>query len=750
MLDDEDDTGTAEGGADTGDDERVLRRLKRWERQAKQHWSEWKEEARQCFDYVAGKQWSADDKAVLLDQMRQPVVFNRVGPMVDAVTGAEILNRQEVRYSPREQGDVQVNEILTAADEWARNLADTEDEESDAFADVVICGMAWTETKMDYSVDPEGRIVDDRIDPLEMLSDPQAKKRNVADARYVIRARWRNKADLPEAWKAKIKDDSVGGPGNVEDEIGMGHSGPRDDYEREDAKPIDSVNKNQVYVRHFQWYEKEPAYRIADEATGQAIVVDKAKLKQIGAMLMSQGIKPPEHVKIQVNKYKQAIVIGDVIVENDAIECNDFTFKAITGKRDRNANTFYGVVRAMIDPQMWGNKFFVQIMHILNTAAKGGLLYEAGSFSNPRKALEDWSKPDAAIELQRGALSGQKAAVQERQPAIFPVGLDKMMAFALNNLPQTSGINPEMLGLVERDQPGVLEAQRKKAGYAILAVFFDALRRYRKMKGRVRLYFIQNYISDGRLIKIKGKDNTEQYVPLVKQSDTATYDVIVDDAPMSPNQKEMTWLMMQQMMPMLAKLNVPPEIWQILIEYSPLPSSVSTKINAVLGEAAQQPPPPDPKLVQVQAETQARQAELQAKAEADAQKTQLDQAKALAEHQLEREKMANELEVEKTKLSIEIEKGRQKLAQQAQKHNMDMVHQQQKLSMQHHEHEQTLAFQDAQQQRDLQFQDVKSERETRAKAREKGIELGDDGKPTKKRFVVNRDKAGRMSEIVEH
>src|SRR5262245_34156534 len=187
-MDDEDDAGTAEGGADTDDNEALLRKLKRWEREAKQHWSEWREEARQCFDYVAGKQWSADDKAALLDQMRQPVVFNRVAPMVDAVTGAEILNRQEVRYSPREPGDVQVNELITAADEWARNLADTEDEESDAFADVVICGMAWTETKMDYEDDPEGRIVDDRIDPLEMWSDPQAKKRNVADARFVIRS----------------------------------------------------------------------------------------------------------------------------------------------------------------------------------------------------------------------------------------------------------------------------------------------------------------------------------------------------------------------------------------------------------------------------------------------------------------------------------------------------------------------------------------------------------------------------------
>ena len=769
MLDEDDDQ-TAEAGPEKDpDDETLLRRLKRWERLARDHWSAWREEARLAYDFVAGKQWSADDKAYLLDQMRQPVTFNRVAPMVDAVTGAEILNRQEVRYSPREIGDVQVNEIISAADEWARELGDTEDEESDCFSDVVICGMGWTETRMDYSDDPEGRIIDDRIDPLEMLADPMAKKRCLADARYIIRSRWRNKNDLPKKWRARLKDETTANP-TYTDDWGHGSSGPRDDYERDDARAVDnaSARKDQVWIRHFQWWDKETAYRISDEATGEAITVDRAKLKQINEMFIAHGLKPPEHVQIEQNRYRQAIVAGDTMLEVDDIECEAFTFKAITGKRDRNANIFFGIVRAMIDPQMWGNKFFVQILHILNTAAKGGLMYEAGSFVNPRKALEDWAKPDAGIELQRGALTGQKAAVQERQPAVFPVGLDKLMQFALENLPQTSGINLEMLGLVDRDQPGVLEQQRKKSGYAILAVFFDSLRRYRKMKGRVRLFFIQNYISDGRLIRIKGQDNTVQYVPLVKQPGTATYDVIVDDAPMSPNQKENTWLMMQALMPMLVKLNVPPEVWSIMLEYSPLPSSVSTKINAAIVKQASQPPPPDPDIIKVQAQTQAKQAELQMKAESDARKQQADQEKDAAEFELEKARMANELEVEKTKLALEVEKTRQQLAAQQQKHNMEMTHQHQKMVMENQQHQQGLAFDDERHRRemahqdrsnanDLAFQERKSQAEIAGKTEQAKIAASAKPAPAPtsvpksgpRHVSIKRDKTGRMSEIIE-
>jgi hypothetical protein len=697
ILDDEDDQGTAEAGPGepfTDDDEALLRKLKRWERLAKQHWSRWREEARLCYDFVAGHQWSADDKAALLDQMRQPVTFNRVAPMVDAVTGAEILNRQEVRYSPREQGDVQVNEIITAADEWARELADTEDEESDCFADTVICGLGWTETRMDYAEDPEGRIIDDRVDPLEMWSDPQAKKRCLADSRYHIRARWRDKVDLPRKWRNLLTDETEGGPNHI-DEVETGESGPRDDYERESAHGIPPADhdKRQVWVRHFQWFEKRPMYRMEDRETGEAITIDRARLKAISKMFMEVGLRPPDYVQVEVNKYFQAIVIGSVIVEYNEIEAGAFTFKCITGKRDRNAGTFYGVVRAMIDPQMWGNKFFIQIMHILNTAAKGGLLYEAGSFANPRKALEDWAKPDAAIELQRGALSGAKPGVQERQPTVFPAGLDKMMEFSLNNLPQTSGINLEMLGLVERDQPGVLEAHRKKAGYAILAVFFDSLRRYRKMKGRVRLFFIQNYISDGRLIKIKGKDSTERYVPLVKQKDTATYDVIVDDAPMSPNQKEQTWAMMQAMMPMLAKMGVPPEIWQVMLEYSPLPSSVSGKINQIISQKAQEPPPPDPDLLKVQAQAQSNQAEAAIDAQRAQQDAALAQQKAEQEAQTEREKMANDLAIAREKHGMEMEKTRQDLIATQMKHQVELDRQRHDMAMAVQNHQTNLMFQ---------------------------------------------------------
>jgi hypothetical protein len=149
----------------------------------------WRKEAREDFDFDAGEQLNEDDKAILQDAKRPIVIFNRVGTTVDSVSGQEVGNRQEVQFLPRRQGVVKKNELLTSAAKWFRQQCDAEDEESDAFRDLVVCGMGWTETRLDYEDNPEGDPKVDRVDPLEMVWDSGAKKRNLVDNRRLAHIR---------------------------------------------------------------------------------------------------------------------------------------------------------------------------------------------------------------------------------------------------------------------------------------------------------------------------------------------------------------------------------------------------------------------------------------------------------------------------------------------------------------------------------------------------------------------------------
>lgn len=90
----------------------------RWRKSADAHWSQWRQSAREEFDFVAGVQWDADDIRALEDNNRLPVVFNLTNPTINAVSGAEIQNRQQVTYFPREVGDTGVSDALTQASEY--------------------------------------------------------------------------------------------------------------------------------------------------------------------------------------------------------------------------------------------------------------------------------------------------------------------------------------------------------------------------------------------------------------------------------------------------------------------------------------------------------------------------------------------------------------------------------------------------------------------------------------------------------
>jgi hypothetical protein len=143
--------------------------------------------------------------------------------------------------------------------------------------------------------------------------------------------------------------------------------------------------------------------------------------------------------------YYRGFYCGRTELEYEKSEYREgFTFKYITAKRDRNRKMWYGIVRAMKDPQRWANKWLSQILHIINTNAKGGAFVETNALKDPRKAEEQWSASSPLIELNEGGIN----KVKERTPAQTPNGLDKLMSFAFESLPMSPASILRRLGLV--------------------------------------------------------------------------------------------------------------------------------------------------------------------------------------------------------------------------------------------------------------------------------------------------------------
>jgi hypothetical protein len=613
----------------------MLLEIIEWWKTSRDHFQPWRQEAMACFDYTAGTQWAEEDLKILADQSRPAVTFNRIGPFVDAVSGLEIGNRQEVQYLPRQLGKSGVNELFTGAAKWARDESDAEDEESEAVRDNIICGMGCVQTRMDFDIDPDGMIRMDRVDPLEIYPDPASRKPNFSDARRVIRVK-----DVPLATAEEMfpeypaNDIHARWAEDQPDDTKQPHNARLAPYYRVDQAGEIDRQRMQVRLVEVEWWDWITCYRVENPATGRFVRLDQAAAARYRVRAQMLGIKVAM-VKDKERRYYKAIVGNTILKCFRGPDEGGFTYKLMTGKRDRNRGYWYGIVRAMIDPQMWANKFFGQALQIVNTNAKGGLIAEQDAFVDIEAARGEWSRADSIIEVNQGALS--QGRVQPKVAPPFPPQINAMMEMAINAIPSTAGINLEMIAQQTKEQPGVLEMQRKQQGMTVLSFVFDSKRRYQKEQGRLLLWFIKKFISDGRLVRIGGPENA-QYVPFTHLPGVVEYDVVVDEAPSSPNMKERVWNMVMQMLPMIRTLPLPPEATIELMKYSPFPAALIQKLT----ELMQQPPNPPPAaaakidLDKAKAqELQARAAKTQAEAQMAPHKMGLD----VTEQQAKIEKM---------------------------------------------------------------------------------------------------------------
>lgn len=610
-----DDTATADLSA-----EDLFIRLKGWFKDDVRHRdANWTEEAREDFDFYAGDQWSDDDKAALKEQLRPPVVFNRVQKVMDHVSGSEINNRQDVHFYAREVGDAVKSELLSEGARYFRDEANAEDEESDAYFDAAVCGMGWVENRMDYANNPQGDYICECIDPFEMVWDNAAAQSNLIDARRIFRVRdmglqeardlfpGEEDFDLDAAW-ARGESEHVS-PHNVE--------GPRYD-DTNSARSMDAT-RDRVTIVHAQWREMED---------GKYVV-------------------------------KQVFLGGKVLSEVMPTLTDEFHWNCITGKRDRNKRVWFGMVRGMKDPQRWANKWLSQTMHILNSQAGAGYFAEQGALADVKQAQRTLSKPNAITVVTPGALTNGR--IQPKAPQQVPAGTMDLMQFAVSSVPDVAGVNLEALGQADREQAGVLEWQRRKAAMTALAKLLNSLKRFRKRQGKFILDLMMRNMADGRLVRVVG-DERAQYVPLLMQPGVAEFDVVIDDAPSSPDQKEQTWGIIQELLPIVAPA-MGPDLWAMILPYSPLPASLSEKLSAKMQEMAQQPQP-DPEQKKLEAQMQIEQMKLEGNAQIKQQELQmkagLEQQKLSSQAQLQAVQADREAAIEQTQAAADIETQRQK------------------------------------------------------------------------------------------
>lgn len=591
-------------------------KLQNWFRQDYEAQSDWRAAAREDYEFYNGHQWANKDIATLQNQKRPVMTFNRIAPIINAVVGSERNNKREIRFIPRHVGEAAADEVLSNAAQWFMDEADADYENSSAFSDAVICGMGWVETRIDFENSPQGNPYVARLDPLKMVWAHNSHKANLINAERL----WY--VDKKPVEEAKLMFPEVA----VED-LDANWFG---------LENISEDSKDVVTLIECRWFEREYFYLTQ---TGELSAEEYKADSNIKATRLTRKVA------------KRAFLGRRVLAEPDTplAPKGSLGWECITAYIDKTKHQFYGLVRSLKDAQRWSNKFFSQIMFIMNAQAKGGIMAERGAFDDDRQAEESWARADNITWLKQG---GTMRIVPKPAPS-FPTGFFQLFEECKQSFSSISGLSPEFIGTREVNQAGILENTRKQSSLNLLAEIFDNLRRYRKRQGLIILHLLQKYLNDGRLMRIISQDKI-QYLPLTAQIlQNQEYDVIVDDAPTSPNEKERNFAIIQQLMPILQQY-MTPEMGLELLNYSPLPASLVEKFKNIYGNRQQQPNEPSPQMQKHEAEL----AKINAQTQAITQKAAIDMQTTMHKAQLDLQKQIMENEAQSQRTAAEQERNR--------------------------------------------------------------------------------------------
>lgn len=664
------------------------------------------EHIRECQRFYSGDYMNYRDNFTVgrgASSRIKEVQFNRVKPYVNSIVGFMAQQRRKPDYQARiGQPDEQraLTDYLNGFSDYCRENTNADQMETRQDKDLIVGGIGVTDTAITVKQgaatrDPNGEIITERVDPITVGWDPDAVHPNLTDARWVYRAKDYDVEEAEELFGAEEEDfetaeedltDYQFNPfGGIQDKIG---------YEWADSE------RKMVRVYFYQWYEIESFYRIEnpilqnpalfeplsialstvdDEEDSmfrfnpgaQILVITKDKRKAVKDIFEAFGLKfDPLSEKRRV--YFTAIISGKKVFQRyKSIDQQGFTLKFKTGDYDDANRIWTGVVASMRDPQRYYNKSLTELMLIIASNSRGGVIYETDAVDNVQQFEAKWAKTNAAVGVNPGALQNNK--IREKAMPHLNTGYEGLIQTSGDALSKVTGIDESFFGAIAGgNETAMLQRQRIKQATTTLACYIDSVTLYQKEQARLMLSFMRLLAenSAGQMFKASD-DNGDQIFEYISTDFFADeYDITVGEAPETSVQKDYYTQTLIQMAQSMQAIGDPRylQMYAAAVKYMPIPQRDKNNITQIL-EAQEQVNPQ--LVVQLQQQIEAltsKQAQVQQnkviadtqKVLAEIQKTQADIRKTKAEtdntiEDTEQKAIENDLmdkEVYETKVTI--------------------------------------------------------------------------------------------------
>lgn len=497
-----------------------------------------------------------------------------------------------------QQLQVAYSEYLNGFSDYCRDKANADHIEAVQNLHMLICGYGAIDTSTTYEEftatrNPDGEIIMGNLDPFNTYWDPFATETNLLDARWVYCKKQYALAEAMDKFETKKEDDFEGStvntntgdyqfyPGGIVDRIGL---------------ESDMADKGLVNVYYYQWWEREkywrcknPAKKMQEDAQSlQQKDPMQAKIMAAKADFLLEGMRRIQDIRVNLtdDEYEKEdlfsfnpdsdMLVCNKLIYNDLklafaqlkldvkfdqgtrrvyytavlsgkhvfdkfknIDQQGFTVKFKTGNYDIREKRWFGMVAALKEPQKYSNKALTELLYVIASNSKGGVMYEESAVPNPQKFEKQYATTTGAIMLNDGAVSGNK--IMPKAQAALPNGYDSLYPQFNDAIAEVVGIDRTFLGSSENKQETAsLQRQRIKQVVTTLASYFNSIVLYQKEHARLMITFMRVLAenSPGRIFSITGQDGGLIYKKLSIDSIAPEYDVQIGEAPDSATQKE--------------------------------------------------------------------------------------------------------------------------------------------------------------------------------------------------------------------
>lgn len=562
----------------------------------------------------------------------QRVQFNKVKPYVDAVKGFMAQNRRKATYEARVENDklqAFYSDYSNSLSDYIRESANADQIETQQDGDMLVNGYGAVQTALSYGEghatrNPNGEVIIARLDPTNVGWDSSARAPGLIDARWVFYWQTYGKDDAvrlfdvdPERLQS-VQSNEVGN--RIPFIQGGGYDKIQEVFDFEDAQ------EEIVKVYFYEWFEIETFFRAvnprnaikdanslafvdmrmaeiaaeyndnddADDVSTDPFDFDpRAEVITCNEKVKGEleklfgGIVPIEFDRFRRRCYYTAVVSGSYVfnVFKSASQ-SGFSIKFKTGSYDERNKKWVGMVSSLKEPVLYYNKALTELMFVIASGAKGGVLAERSAIDDINEFEAQYAKTDSVVVVNDGALSG--GAIKPKREAFNTGGLDQILSIADQSIPEVIGIDKSFLGSSDSKlETAQLQRQRIRQVTTTLAVYFDAITLYQKEQARLMLDCMRIYVAnnDGSLFRGRGSDGKPMYLKISQAALTSGYDVVITEGPDTATHKEEKAAFLSNMGDKFLQIGdaaTAKKLYAIAVNYMPLETEDTAALNDVL------------------------------------------------------------------------------------------------------------------------------------------------------------------------